>query len=561
MQQILHIIFYKILAFIKPEMDFSLRGVVKSVGSTVVYAGFATGAFIVALRALDFLLIEQRIGLFLLTRFISIILFIFFLSVNVGNIVVSYSTLFRSPEVAFLLTKPINPVRIFVIKFFDNFFYSSGTLLMVLVALLTGFTWYFKINVFYSLILFFFNFLPFMLTAGLLGVLLLLLLINTTLKFGFRKVVSVLALSYVAIIILFFQFSSPMDTVNGVMKYFPNVDGYFANLIPAYIKFLPNNWLAESMFWMAKGEIQQAVPYMVLQVSLVSVLLIIVVLVGKSNYLKTWHKSIDFQENTRKKTEGSKVFSFEKPSIFKNPLTDVMLKRDFHLFLREPAQIIHFLVLFFLILVFVSSLPGLSMMASKRVVLFTFVFLAVYIFNIFFIITISLRYVFPLVSMEGNVIWKIKSAPIDTKKLLNRRLSTPMLVIMLLSQFMSIFIVGRFSAHLIIPMSVVSFASTFFIAMMSFGMGGLFINLKEKNPVRLSSSQGASISFLFSMIYLVILIVLLFIPLSDFFTGYLRHRIYETAAVYKISAIILIISLIGGFLFYTIGVRSLEKDV
>ncbi|MBK7265431.1 MAG: hypothetical protein IPI12_03655 [Ignavibacteriales bacterium] len=234
--------------------------------------------------------------------------YLFFLSVNVGNIVVSYSTLFRSPEVAFLLTKPINPVRIFVIKFFDNFFYSSGTLLMVLVALLTGFTWYFKINVFYSLILFFFNFLPFMLTAGLIGVLLLLLLINTTLKFGFRKVVSILALGYVSIIIVFFQFSSPMDTVNGVMKYFPNVDGYFANLIPAYIKFLPNNWLAESMFWMAKGEIQLAIPYMVLQVSLASVLLIIVVLVGKANYLKTWHKSIDFQENTRKKAEAQKFF-------------------------------------------------------------------------------------------------------------------------------------------------------------------------------------------------------------------------------------------------------------
>ncbi len=561
MTQILHIIFYKILAFLKFEMDFTVRGIVKSVGSTLVYGGFAIGAFIFALRALDFLLLEQKIGLFLLHRFISIILFIFFLSVNIGNIVVSYSTLFRSPEISFLLTKPVNPVRIFVIKFFDNFFYSSGTLIMVMVSLLVGFTWYFKVNIWQGVLLFFFNFLPFMLTAGLIGVLLLLLLMNLAGRIGFRKTVGILATGYVALVVAFFKVSSPVATVEGVMKYFPNVDGYFASLIPTYIKFLPSNWLAEAMFWTAKGDVSEALPYYALQMLLTGFLLIMVYFAGSAAYLKTWHRSIDFRENRVVKEEKPGFLAFGKASIFKDPFTESIFKRDIHMFIREPAQIIHLAVLLFLIVLFVTSMPSVALLAWKRSVLFTTIFLAVYVFNLFFVITLALRFVFPLISLEGNVIWKVKSAPISLKVLLKKRLSFPLWVIIGISQNMSLLIVYKFYHDLIIPFALISFAAAWFIIMLNFGMGGLFINLKEKNPVRLSSSQGASISFLFSVVYLVLLVALLFIPLSQLFHSVVVKAEGSTLPIIQLSGIIFLISIGVGYFFYRMGVRSLERDV
>jgi len=561
MTQILHIIFYKVLAFMKFEMDFSPRGLVKSVGSTLVYGGFAIGAYIFALRALDFLLIEQRIGLFLLHRFISIILFIFFLSVNIGNIVVSYSTLFRSPEISFLLTKPVNPVRIFVIKFFDNFFYSSGTLIMVMVALLVGFTWYFKVDVWQGVLLFIFNFLPFMLSAGLIGVLLLLLLMNIAGRIGFRNTVGILAIGYVALVVAFFKISSPAATVEGVMRYFPNVDGYFASLIPAYIKFLPSNWLAEAMFWTAKGNAAEALPYYALQMLLTAFLLIVVYFAGYRSYLKTWHRSIDFRENSAKKAEKPGFFAFGRSSVLSDPVTESIFKRDFHMFKREPAQVIHIVVLLFLMILFVTSMPSVAILASKRAMLFTTIFLAVYVFNLFFVITLALRYVFPLISLEGNVIWKIKSAPLSTWELLRKRLAFPLWSIVLISQAMSFFVVLKFFHELVLPFALISFSASWFLVMLNFGMGGLFINLKEKNPVRLSSSQGASISFLFSVIYLVVLISALFLPLFDIFFVVVRTGTPPLGMLYKVTAFILVGSLAGGYFFYRMGVKSLEKDV
>ena len=72
-----------------------------------------------------YVLHQTQIGLYLYHRFLEMILFIFFIAVNLGNIIVSYSTLYKSPEAAYLMTKPLPSVSLFVIKFFDNFWLNS----------------------------------------------------------------------------------------------------------------------------------------------------------------------------------------------------------------------------------------------------------------------------------------------------------------------------------------------------------------------------------------------------------------------------------------------------
>lgn len=125
---------------------FTVSTFIKEFGSLVVYGGFAFGAFLFSKNLITYLLIEAKIGLFLLHEFISTALFIFFLSINAGNIIVSFSTLYKSDEVYFLLTKPINPAKIFAIKFLDNFFYSSSTMMMFLLSLLAGYAVYFQLS-------------------------------------------------------------------------------------------------------------------------------------------------------------------------------------------------------------------------------------------------------------------------------------------------------------------------------------------------------------------------------------------------------------------------------
>ena len=146
MKQIVHIIKYKIITFLKLNPIHNFGDFFKSFGSFVVYSGFAFGTYVFTKIIINYLLVQAKIGLFLLHEFLSIVFFIFFLSINIGNIIVSFSTLYKSDEIGFLLAKPVTPVKIFTIKFLDNFFYSSSTLLLIILTAFLGYGIYFHIK-------------------------------------------------------------------------------------------------------------------------------------------------------------------------------------------------------------------------------------------------------------------------------------------------------------------------------------------------------------------------------------------------------------------------------
>jgi hypothetical protein len=173
-----HILKYKFLSFIHTDFDFTPRLLIRKTGNIFVYGLFSIGAFFFTKNMIEYVLVTQRIGQFLMHEFISIILFMFFIAVHVGNIIVSYSTMFKSEEVHFLFTKPVKPSVIFSIKFLDNFFYSSTTLILILISVFAGYVVYFDLSVSSFFIILFLNIIPFLISAGALGVIILLIIIK-----------------------------------------------------------------------------------------------------------------------------------------------------------------------------------------------------------------------------------------------------------------------------------------------------------------------------------------------------------------------------------------------
>ncbi|HZY10060.1 MAG TPA: hypothetical protein VFF29_02800, partial [Bacteroidota bacterium] len=104
MSEILHILSFKLLSSVKLTMELRIDNIVKNLASIIVFGGFAIGAFYFTQTSTAYLLDNTRIGLFLFHRFLSMLLFVFFLSINVGNIIVAYATFYRSEETMYLLT-------------------------------------------------------------------------------------------------------------------------------------------------------------------------------------------------------------------------------------------------------------------------------------------------------------------------------------------------------------------------------------------------------------------------------------------------------------------------
>ena len=139
MKDLLHILRFKLRSLFVLPKEWTMSTVIKNLASLLVFGAFAIGAYFCTKVMTEYMLDSARMGLFLLHRFLSMLLFVFFLSINIGNIIVSYATFYRSQEMTYYLTKPITHLSLFLVKFFDNFFYSSTIFFLIAFAVVLGY--------------------------------------------------------------------------------------------------------------------------------------------------------------------------------------------------------------------------------------------------------------------------------------------------------------------------------------------------------------------------------------------------------------------------------------
>lgn len=538
MFEIFHVLKYKFIGFVKFNNEFRYGNFIKSVGSTLVFAAFAIGTFIFTKNVIGYLIEEIHIGLFLLHRFLSMLMFVFFFSINAGNIVVAYSTLYKSKEVSYLMTKPLSHSNLFIIKLLDNFFYSSATFLLIGGAVLFGYGTYFKLDILFYPFTIVFIFLPFVFIAAILGAIILIVLIKLASKFGLKFVIFLLAVFYIIFLFAFFKLTNPKYLVNEVMKHYPNVNQSFSFLDPFFSIFLPNHWFAESLYWYVNLRFDLVLPYVSLLILTCGFLFICVILLGQKYYYKTWLISLELVSKRESLLERIKFFRFGQKSFFE-PQTEVLLKKEFRQFFRDPSQWIHLSVMLFLISIFIFSIAKVDLIKTLPF-LQTVTYLIIFLFNSFLISSITLRFLYPILSIEAEAFWKMKSAPLNPKKLILCKFIPAFLITLFIAEVLNFFshLPIADSAVLLISSSINIVFISLSLSVLNFGLGIYFVTFNEKNPIRVASSQGASLSFLLNLVYLVVLVVVLFIPVNEHFM-FVTNNVSQNANLFIWSTLAL----------------------
>jgi ABC-2 type transport system permease protein len=557
----IHILRFKAIMFRKVTLSGSAQAMIKNVGSAIVFGSFALTAFFFSRFLTGFILQKIGIGLFLFHRFISMLLFVFFVAINVGNIVVSFSTLYRSPEVTFLLSTPVSYLNIFIIKFLDNFFYSSGTLFLVGFSVLLGYGTYFGMPWYFYPWIMFGVLIPFMFLAACIAVLILLLLMKIAEKISIKKLVGILVVVYFVQIYLYFSLTSPVHMVNEVMRYYPYVNRYFGNLDPPLTKYLPNFWVSQILYFSLAGNMKIATGFSALLLLASAAAFIGVILAGGKYFYSTWMTSLSIKSfRVRQWEVVGDFFKFEKKSVL-SPQTESVLKKEYWQFFREPSQWMHFGVMLVLVTVFLASVSDIDFHLADPM-LKTAVYIVVFIFNVFLISSIALRFSFPMMSLEGDAYWTIRSAPITASKVYWIKWSAVAMLLMSLAlplvffsnipyQQIAIFGLTSTPSMLFIVAAVVS---------LNFGMGSYFVNYSEKNPIRIASSQGATLSFLIGLVFLILLVVIYFFPVLSVFRARSIGYPPRTAYMYYALGMMAISSCIVGTFFHVVGIRALKRD-
>jgi ABC-2 type transport system permease protein len=520
--------------------------------------------------------------------------------VSLGNMVVSFATLYKSQEVNFLLTLPISFQKIFIVKFFDNFFYSSSTMFLIGSAVLLGYGTYFKLSWYFYPFALLGLMVPFMLIAASFSVLLLMALIRIATPSNFKKLAALIVVLYGIAGYLYFKLTNPTKLFDDVMAYFPHINQYLSNLDPPFARFLPNQWVADILYFISSGNSERSVPLIVILILTALGFLVVLMLLSAKLYYPSWiragelknqkskskiqkGRSFKFQVqsssrnskletltpkletlNPKPKTQNPKpetFFDFRQPSFFSSQI-ESLLKRDYAQFFREPSQWIHLVVMILLIGVFIFSMLRMNLF-FRNALLASAAYLVVFSFDSFLISSMTVRFVFPMVSLEGSAFWAVKSAPLSLRTLFWQKFFTAFIPLLFISEVLVILSTHAFpvDAFVVWITAFVILIASFTLTSMGIGIGAYFANFAEKNPIRIASSQGASLTLLVALVYQTILVSILFVPLFQYFDARLKGESVE-ASSFTIPLLVLVVlsSVLSAVILWG-GQRSLRRDV
>lgn len=563
----LHILSYKFRSFFNATFDFRSVPLIRGVGSLLVFGGFAWGAYSLSYAITEYVLEETRTGLYLYHRFISMILFVFFMAVNLGNIIVSYSTLYKANDVIFFLTKPVPYLTVFVMKFFDNFFYSSATLFLVAFAVLAGYGTYFGYPWYFFGGVMVFILIPFMFLAACLAVLILMGIMRVAGRLGFRTVMGGLSVIYFGFIVVFFRFSNPVRLIEQVNRYYPNVDEYISKLEPGFLDYLPSHWVSEFLLRIAQGDFEGSLGSAALLLGSVAVSFGLVLMVAGRYYFGTWLTSLKIQAAGAAPYDLGRmnVIDFRRNGLLKGRF-EALFKKEYLSFIREPSQVIHLIVMLVLTGLFILSIGNLNLRVRVTDIQLV-TYLVLYAFSGFLISSIALRFVYPSISLEGKAFWVLRSAPISPRTLLAFKYGLAFFMVFLLSLAVSLATnvpFSRFSGRQpLLPWFGVfsSFWTAIAVVAINLGLGTYFMNFEEKNPIRIASTQGATLTFLVTLVFLFILLVVVIYPLSLYFESLFIFRQFDRWSVVAPGTIMGMLATAVAGVSFSIGLHSLRRDL
>jgi len=519
MSDVITVLNAKAAILLKGITDRRLHALGKNISSLVIVSAVVLGTFALIRAFCLYLLSQTHIGLEPLHQVVSLCLFAFFLTVHTVGLVVAYATLYTADEVSFLMGLPLAQGRIFRVRMIENIFASSATLSLLGLAGLLGYGSVFRLGWLEYVLTMFFVFLPFVLIAGILAVIVLTILILLASRFGTGRLLLVVLPLYAAGTFWYMQATDPMGLMRQAMDMAagktPAAGG---NVLFSYW-WLPNGWVAGFLQSLVSRETASAVGYAASMLVLLAVVFAAATALGNRWYYRAWVAATELRMRRGRSWGWIRIRWMEFGRAWPmRPHAEAVLKRDFWLFFRDPVQRLHAVIMAILMIAMIFSLRTLDfplMKPASRAL----VFLAVFVFQGFLVSSLTLRFVFPAVSLEGRAFWAVRSAPISLRRLYWLKFVLSFLVMLIPAEilvFLSMPVLrGPFEVMLLAAIAMC--AAVLALVSLNLGAGAYFATLSEQNPVKVASSQGASVTFLGSLIVLLLLAGLLAIPLIRIF--------------------------------------------
>ncbi len=494
---------------------------------------FWVGFFFVFLEGFRFISTYEAITALMHDILFSLFFVSLLIMLTFSNAVICFSSFYRSSEMEHLIASPVSLSSLLFYKFTESLTFSSWAFVLLAVPFLLAY----GVNAgahpaFYAAIFLFF--IPFIVIPGALGTLLGVLL-TACFPRNRGKVLGAAAVGVILFVVVFslnLTHWRPLEENIFAAGWMHSVVGKLAF---AQNPYLPSQWMSRGLIVCASGMISDAVFYLLLLYA--NALFLYALLDGACSFwfLTSWRNAQEAGSRTRRR-QGPGSFR-----LGRDP-NDMILLKDLKIFVRDPVQWSQCAILFGILAIYILNLRNFQYHIAeaywKNIVAFlnltaTCLTLA----------TLTTRFVFPMISLEGRRFWILGHMPVSRWSILRTKfifVSAGTFLITILLVGLSNFMLGTIHSVRILQ---------YFTALMvcvglsglAVGMGVIFPNFNETDPSKIVSGFGGTFTLVLSMFYVGAVIVLELVPCHYYLVkGAMTGGEFRLAITLSLSAAVLL---------------------
>lgn len=444
---------------------------------------------------------QFNFGDLLMSRMLSILALSVFLLLIFSNTLVSFSTLYRSHEVKYLLQAPLRFDHFFYARFFECVAFSSWSLAFLGSPLLLAYGLSTQASpVFYLAGLLFF--VPFVVVPACIGSLITLVLARI---FPQLRLKTMVLLGGAAVGAFFFYVREIIDRTEIADEAI--VPRFLDASARTQSAFLPSHWAAEGGLSAARGRYGEMV-FWFLEISSTAMVALLVTGAAAAWLFYPGWSFLAGQDRQRMKPLHRGLLNRLDGVLrfIPNPSRTLIMK-DIKLFWRDPTQWSQFVIFFGIMAIYIANLRNTSRFYEQETWRSFVACLNVGAVTLI-LATLTSRFVFPLVSLEGRRFWILGLAPLSFRQLIWQKF------------WLSVVIAATFTVTLAVLSGIMLrleplyfWLTVYSVVITNFGLSGLAVGLgalyptfTEDNPARIVSGMGGTLNLIVSVGYITLVV-------------------------------------------------------
>jgi ABC-2 type transport system permease protein len=271
------------------------------------------------------------------------------------------------------------------------------------------------------------------------------------------------------------------------------------------------------------------------------------------------------QEGAERRDGRARSRFLDRARASATPRTRSLVSKEIRVFFRDTTQWSQLILLGVLVTVYVYNITVLPLYTGEQV---SFLLINVVSFlNLglagFVVAAIAARFVFPAMSIEGRMMWLMRSSPIDVRTIFWAKywVGTLPLLLVALPLIIGTNIVLEASTFILVLTSVTMVGITFALTSLALGFGALYPNYDTENVAEIPTSFGGLLFMMAAVSYLGGVVILEAWPVYLF----LNSRFQSGEAAVGIGPLLMgvagaaILTLLATWLPLRAGIRRVQS--